>query len=63
MKLLETWKQKFVPLVHKNDQTHSTKSLQLYLTLCDALAHQAPLSMKFSRQEYWSGLPFPRVER
>ena len=23
------------------------------------LAHQAPLSMKFARQEYWSGLPFP----
>ena len=23
------------------------------------LAHQAPLSMGFSRQEYWSGLPFP----
>ena len=23
------------------------------------LAHQAPLSMEFSRQEYWSGLPFP----
>ena len=23
------------------------------------VAHQAPLSMKFSRQEYWSGLPFP----
>ena len=22
-------------------------------------AHQAPLSMQFSRQEYWSGLPFP----
>ena len=22
-------------------------------------AHQAPLSMEFSRQEYWSGLPFP----
>ena len=22
-------------------------------------AHQAPLSMRFSRQEYWSGLPFP----
>ena len=21
-------------------------------------AHQAPLSKKFSRQEYWSGLPF-----
>ena len=23
------------------------------------LAHQAPLSMEFPRQEYWSGLPFP----
>ena len=23
------------------------------------VAHQAPLSKEFSRQEYWSGLPFP----
>ena len=23
------------------------------------VAHQAPLSMGFSREEYWSGLPFP----
>ena len=23
------------------------------------VAHQVPLSMVFSRQEYWSGLPFP----
>ena len=23
------------------------------------VAHQAPLSMRFSRQEYWSGLSFP----
>ena len=23
------------------------------------VAHQAPLSMWFPRQEYWSGLPFP----
>ena len=30
-------------------------------TLCDPLhiAHQAPLSMEFSRQENWSGLSFP----
>ena len=29
-------------------------------TLCDpcTVAHQTPLSMGFSRQEYWSGLPF-----
>ena len=23
------------------------------------VAHEAPLSMGFPRQEYWSGLPFP----
>ena len=23
------------------------------------VAHQAPMSMEFSRQEYWSGLPIP----
>ena len=35
------------------------KSLQSCLTLRDpwTVVHQAPLSMKFSRQEYWSGLP------
>ena len=35
---------------------------QLYLTLCDprnCVAHQVALSMEFSRQEYWNGLPFP----
>ena len=26
-------------------------------------AHQAPLSLGFSRQEYWSGLPFPSPGR
>ena len=34
----------------------------LRLTLCDPMdcvAHQAPLSMGFSRQDYWSGLLFP----
>ena len=36
-----------------------TKSLQSCPTLCDPAAHQAPLSPGFSRQEHWSGLPFP----
>ena len=33
----------------------------LCLTLCDPVivVHQAPLSIEVSRQEYWSGLPFP----
>ena len=26
------------------------------------VACQDPLSMEFSRQEYWSGLPFPSLE-
>ena len=31
------------------------------LTLCDPMDYtcQSPLSMEFSRQEYWSGLTFP----
>ena len=34
---------------------------QLYLTLCYpwTVAHQGPLPVGFSRQEYCSGLPFP----
>ena len=32
--------------------------VQLFATLW-AVAHQAPLSMGFPRQEYWSGLPLP----
>ena len=32
--------------------------VQLFVTLW-TVAHQAPLSMGFSRQEYWSVLPFP----
>ena len=32
--------------------------IQLFATLW-AVAHQAPLSVWFPKQEYWSGLPFP----
>ena len=34
---------------------------QLFATLW-TLAHQSPLSMGFSRKEYWSGLPGPPLE-
>ena len=27
--------------------------------MCIYVSHQAPLSMGFPRQDYWSGLPFP----
>ena len=36
----------------------SLRHIQLFVTPW-IVAHQAPLSMEFSRQEYWTGLPFP----
>ena len=35
--------------------------VRLFATLW-TVVHQAPLSMTFSRQEYWSALPFPPPE-
>ena len=37
---------------------YSLSRVQLFATPC-TIVRQAPLSMEFSRQEYWSGLPFP----
>ena len=31
----------------------------LLFSIPQTIAHQAPLSMGFSRQEYWSGVSFP----
>ena len=39
----------------------SYSHVQLFATSW-TVAHQAPLSMGFSRQEYWSGLPFPTLD-
>ena len=39
----------------------SLSHVQLFATPW-SVAHQAPLSVEFSRQEYWSGLPFPSPE-
>ena len=39
----------------------SLSRVQLFATPW-TVACQAPLSMGFSRQEYWSGLPFPSPE-
>ena len=36
----------------------SLSHVQLFATPW-TVAHQSPLSMKFPRQEYWSGLSFP----
>ena len=51
---------------HTHTHTHTSaaaagKSLQSCPTLCNPIeaAHKAPLPLGFSRQEHWSGLPFP----
>ena len=38
----------------------SFSAVQLFVTSWTA-AYQASLSMRFSRLEYWSGLPFPSL--
>jgi len=47
-------------LSHSHAAAAAAKSLQSCPTLCNPIdAHQAPPSLGFSRQEHWSGLPFP----
>ena len=43
---------------YREKKVKSFSSVQLFATMWTA-AHQAPLSMGFSRKEYWSGLPCP----
>ena len=50
--------------MYKHTHTHTymcAKLLQSCLILCDPMDCSPPgfLSMGFSKQEYWSGLPFP----
>ena len=42
----------------KWNEVKSLSHVRLFVTPW-IVAHQAPPSMEFSRQEYWSGLPFP----
>ena len=46
------------PAVEVSKRAKLLSCVQLFVTPW-TIAHQAPLSMEFSRPEYWSGLPFP----
>ena len=48
----------YVMLTLYYSEAKSLTRVQLFATP-GTVAYQAPLSMGFSRQEYWSGLPFP----
>ena len=45
-------------LFTKRKKVKLLNRVQLFVTPWNVV-YQAPLSMGFSRQEYWSGLPFP----
>ena len=47
-------------LPKKRKKVMSLSTVQLFATPW-TVAYQAPLSKGFSRQEYWSGLPFPSL--
>ena len=44
----------------KEKKVKSLSRVRLFATLW-TVAYQAPLSMGFSRQEYWNGLPLPSL--
>ena len=44
--------------MYSNNNGKLLSRVRLFATLW-TIAYQAPPSMEFSRQEYWSGLPFP----
>ena len=46
-----------IMIVHAQSLSH----VQLFV-IPWSIVHQAPLSMEFSRQEYWSGSPCPPPE-
>ena len=58
------WEVKESPVLHASLQVSmvwkcsSLNCVWFFVTL-GTIACQAPLSVRFSRQEYWSGLPFP----
>ena len=51
-----------IPASVKHKTGKSLSRVQLFGTPW-TIAHQAPLSMGFSRQEYWSGLPLPSLTK
>ena len=54
------WKIQYIYIYVLCVCAQSLNRVRLFATPWTA-AHQAPLSMGFPRQEYWSGLPFPTL--
>ena len=65
-----SWEQPSVPVsvmltIHKGAVSEARRKVKVCLSVVSdsatpwTVARQSPLSMGFSRQEYWSGLPWP----
>ena len=55
---LISWSQSLPAVILKWSEVKSLNRVQLFASPW-TVAYRTPLSMGFSRQEYWSGLPFP----
>ena len=53
------WRCCHLPIFYSR-KMHSLSRVRLFV-IPWTVVYQAPLSMGFSRQEYWSGLPFPSL--
>ena len=51
-----SWSGNWIPYISTLNKMFSRVS---FFMTAWTVAHQTPLSMQFSRQKYWSGLPFP----
>ena len=56
--ILTKWSKLVLPIVRHGSEVKSLSRVRLFATPW-TVAYLAPPSMGFSRQEYWSGLPFP----
>ena len=56
--IIKAWGNKYLQFSIKWSEVKSLSHVWLFETPW-TVAHQDPLSMGFSRKEYWSGLPFP----
>ena len=52
------YKINLLPHINESEQVKLLSCVQLFAILW-VVDYQTPLSMEFSRQEYWNGLPFP----
>ena len=59
--LMATFLRKQIPSFFTIMCAHMLSRVWLFMTPW-TVAHQVPLSMKFSKQKYWSGAPFPTPE-